>query len=202
MNRKNTRYSSILAITLQSLLILGTMFVCGMIFAYGLFFKGTPKGDGSLLLAIFEALQFYTLLIAVVMISFFTFMIVYALRVYKLATLPPLEYKLKEAYIKIYNILNSFCYIVVTTLILLLCFAGAFESSIISILVVFLGVSFVLLFVSIYLIKSDTISNNKDVKHDSVSNIKTSNFNQKYGLGEYAKKQPPTTPPTQNKNLK
>ena len=192
MNRKNTRNSAILAIILHSLLIVATVFVSIMIVVYGLFLKGTPKGDESVLLEIFEVLQFYTILIMIVMVGFFIFMISYSLKIYRLDTLSPLEYKLKDALIKIFNILNGFCVGVMTILMLMLCFAGAFNSALLSVIIIFLGLCFILAFVSIYLIKCDTLVNNREVKRDTVSNIKTGNFNQKYGLGEYANKQQPT----------
>ncbi len=188
MNRKNTQISAIIGMTISALYILGVLFMCAMIFAYGLFFKGTPKGDGNILVDIFEVLKFFTLLISVILFGYFGFMISYSLRVYKTHNQTVLDYKEKDALFKIYNILNVFNLFIVLIPLLLLCFKSAFTSTMVSVIIIYLAICVILLFLQTSMLNSDILKNNNIVKRESVSNIKEGNFNQKYGLGEYANK--------------
>lgn len=188
MNRKNTQISAILGIVLSALEIVSVCFLCGIILVYGLFFKGTPKGDSNVLTNVFVSIKFFSLLIAFAAIGFLAFMITYALNIYKTYNLTPLDYKNKTPLFKIYMVVQVLTYIAITTCYLLLCFKGAFNTAILSVIIIFLAICIILMFLHSYFINIDIMANNKVVKRDSVTNIKDGNFNQKYGLGEYANK--------------
>ena len=198
MDRKNTKTSAILGIVLSALEIVSVLFLCGIILVYGLFLKGTPKGDANVLTEVFVAIKFFSVLIAFVAIGFLVFMITYGLNIYKTSNLTPLDYKNKTPLFKIYMVVQVVTYIAITICYLLLCFKDAFNTGILSGIIIFLAICIILMFLHSYFINIDIMANNKIVKRDSVTNIKDGNFNQKYGLGEYANKQTNNT--TNNKS--